>query len=76
MTTAVPHASTARGERGVTSVTSTLTGLSSRELECILSRLPISRRGRPWARSLRKRLVIVCTALGTNLTIRDLRDSS
>ena len=58
--------------RGVTSFASALTGLSSDELQCILSRLPISRRGRPWARSLRKRLVIVCTALRTNLTIREL----
>jgi hypothetical protein len=41
-------------------------------LECIQSRLPLSRRGRPWARSMRKRLVIACTALRTNLTIREL----
>jgi hypothetical protein len=43
-----------------TSLAPRLTGLSTRELECILS-LPISRRGGPWARSLRQRLVIVCT---------------
>ena len=39
----------------------------------MLQRLPRDhRRGRPWSCSLRRRVLITCTALRTNLTIREL----
>jgi len=47
-------------------------GLSRQQLQFILRQLRVTRRGRPWSRSLRRRIVIACTALRTNLTIREL----
>jgi hypothetical protein len=43
-------------------------------LDAIVHRLRATerRRGRPWSRSLRQRLRIVCVALRTNLTFREL----
>lgn len=50
------------------------TGLGVGRLEALVDRLVGSEpaRGRPWSRSLRRRTVIVCVALRTNLTIREL----
>jgi hypothetical protein len=50
------------------------TGMSERELGTIVDRLrPTERtRGRPWSRSLEDRLCVVCFALRTNLTFREL----
>ena len=51
----------------------TLTGLSPGRIEHLVSVLDeTSQRGRPWALSLRKRVLLVCTALRTNLTFREL----
>jgi hypothetical protein len=52
----------------------TSTGLGSGPLELIVNRLVASERtrGRPWSRSLQQRAIIVCVALRTNLTIREL----
>lgn len=50
-----------------------LTGVPSRTLADVLHRLRRPRgRGRPWALPLERRIVIACTALRTNLTIREL----
>lgn len=47
--------------------------LSRVGLDTLLRRLPRERRrGRPWSCSLRRRLLIVCAALRTNLTFREL----
>jgi len=50
------------------------TGLGVGPLEVIVDRLVASEpaRGRPWSCSLRRRTTIVCIALRTNLTIREL----
>lgn len=52
----------------------TLTGLSSSPLAAIVRRLrPVAVvRGRPWALPLERRVVIACTSLRTNLTVREL----
>src|SRR5205809_3706600 len=52
-----------------------LTGLTRAQLGTLIERLqaPHSKcRGRPWARSLRQRVVIACASLRTNLTMREL----
>jgi hypothetical protein len=51
-----------------------LTGLIHSHFETVLRRLQASEchRGRPWSRSLRQRLLVVCTSLRTNLTVREL----
>ena len=50
------------------------TGLDVDTLEVLVDRLVASEsaRGRPWSCSLRRRTIIVCVALRTNLTIREL----
>lgn len=55
-------------------VASTLTGLPPTGVAVLVRRLRSTqvRRGRPWARSLEQRVVIACTSLRTNLTIREL----
>lgn len=51
-------------------VLAALTALDQRRL---VRRLAVGRgRGRPWSRSLGQRILIACTALRTNLTIREL----
>ena len=53
-----------------------LAALSHHRLVAVLHRLPAERRrGRPWSRSLSTRVLIACTALRTNLTIRELAAS-
>lgn len=50
-------------------------GLPRTVLQGLLDRLgpcEARRRGRPWALSLERRLVVVCTSLRTNLTMREL----
>ena len=49
-------------------------GMHHRELDTLVKRLrPTERtRGRPWSRSLQRRLHVVCFALRTNLTFREL----
>lgn len=49
-------------------------GIHDRELDTIVDRLRPTEhvRGRPWSRSLRRRLCLVCFALRTNLTLREL----
>ena len=49
-----------------------LAALTSRELERILESLSEPRRGRPWSRPLWHRVLVVCAALRTNLTLREL----
>jgi hypothetical protein len=50
-----------------------LAALTRQELACVLRRLSVERRrGRPWSRSLRQRVLITCVALRTNLTLREL----
>lgn len=50
-----------------------LAALDPRTLRRLLQRLrPERRRGRPWSRSLRQRVLITCVALRTNLTMREL----
>jgi hypothetical protein len=50
-----------------------LAAMTDRQLERIVTRLPTApRRGRPWSRLLRQRVLIACAALRTNLTIREL----
>jgi AraC-like DNA-binding protein len=50
------------------------TGLTPSQLDAVTRRLERSesRRGRPWARPLRQRVLVGCTALRTNLTVREL----
>lgn len=53
-----------------------LAGLNGRHVRAIVRHLPAEpRRGRPWRRSLRQRVVIACAALRTNLTMRELAAS-
>ena len=53
-----------------------LAALSRERLATILHRLsPETRRGRPWSCSLRRRVLLACAALRTNLTIRELAAS-
>jgi hypothetical protein len=51
-----------------------LTGLTPIQLETVVDRLRLVRRarGRPWAAPLRKRVIVACTSLRTNLTLREL----
>jgi len=50
------------------------TRLTHSQLDAVIGRLQHSegRRGRPWSLSLRRRVLVVCTELRTNLTIREL----
>lgn len=51
----------------------TLAALTPERLAHVMHCLPRERRqGRPWSCSLRRRIVITCTALRTNLTMREL----
>ena len=50
----------------------TLAALTPEQLEHVVDRLAHRRRGRPWSRTLRQRVLIVCAALRTNLTFREL----
>jgi hypothetical protein len=51
-----------------------LAAVSDRRLASIVARMPAEpRRGRPWSRPLRQRVLIACAALRTNLTMRALR---
>jgi hypothetical protein len=53
-----------------------LAAITHRRLEAVLHRLPPEPcRGRPWSSSLRRRVLITCAALRTNLTIRELAAS-
>lgn len=53
-----------------------LAALSRRRFVALLHRLPPEpRRGHPWSRSRRHRVLIACAALRTNLTIRELAAS-
>jgi len=51
-----------------------LTGLATAALATVVRRLRPSRRrrGRPWALPLERRVVVACTSLPTNLTVREL----
>ena len=50
-----------------------LAAISRRQLAFVMRRLPCEgRRGRPWSRTLRHRVLIACVALRTNLPIREL----
>lgn len=52
-----------------------LTGLGPQQIEAIVDQLRPTRprsRGRPWAASLRRRVVVACASLRTNLTVREL----
>ena len=53
---------------------STLTALAPSPLADVIRRLrsSVPRRGRPWALPLEQRVVIACTSLRTNLTVREL----
>ena len=55
-------------------VACSLTGLTSPALDAIVRRLrpTRTRRGRPWALPLERRVLIACTSLRTNLTVREL----
>lgn len=57
-----------------TSLLASSVGIHDRELDIIVRCLQPTerRRGRPWSRSLRYRLHVVCFALRTNLTVREL----
>ena len=53
-----------------------LAALTRRRLTVLLHRLgPEPKRGHPWSRSRRQRVLIACVALRTNLTIRELAAS-
>jgi hypothetical protein len=53
-----------------------LAALSRDRLSTLLLRLPAEpRRGRPWSCSRRRRVLLTCVALRTNLTIRELAAS-
>lgn len=53
-----------------------LAAITHRHLAAVLHRLPAEPcRGRPWSRSLRRRVLIACAALRTNLTMRELAAS-
>ena len=57
-----------------TSFTSSLTGLPPRVVRAVIDALRSThrRRGRPWAAPLPRRVVVTCTSLRTNLTVREL----
>jgi hypothetical protein len=51
-----------------------LAAMTDRRLSSIVARLPPEpRRGRPWSRPLRQRVLVACAALRTNLTMREPR---
>jgi len=53
-----------------------LAALTPGRLAALLANLPVdSRRGRPWSCSRRRRVLIACVALRTNLTMRELAAS-
>src|SRR5215210_4025619 len=53
-----------------------LAAITHRRLQAVLRHLPVEpRRGRPWSSPLRRRVLIACAALRTNLTIRELAAS-
>jgi hypothetical protein len=56
------------------SFTSSLTGLPPGVVRAVIDALRSThrRRGRPWAASLPRRVVVACTSLRTNLTFREL----
>ena len=57
----------------ITATCSTWTGLSHSQLESVIRQVRSKRgRGRPWNRTLDDRVLIACTGLRTNLTIREL----
>jgi len=56
-------------------MTSAITGLTDRQLAAVIRGIQTSRRrGRPWALSLERRVVVACTSLRTNLTLRELAE--
>ena len=53
-----------------------LAAITRRRLAVVIQRLPLERRcGRPWSCSLAQGILITCTALRTNLTMRELAAS-
>ncbi len=54
--------------------TRAITSLTPGQIATVIRRLRMStpRRGRPWAHSLERRVVIACALLRTNLTVREL----
>lgn len=53
-----------------------LAAITQHQLAAVLGRLPTEpRRGRPWSMPRRRRVLIACAALRTNLTIRELAAS-
>ena len=66
-----------RTHRGRRSVGLSLTGLTQSQLDAVTNQVRSSAtclraRGRPWATSLRRSVLVVCASLRTNLTIREL----
>lgn len=49
-----------------------LAALTEAQLACVIESLVARRRGRPWSRPLRHRVLVACAALRTNLTFREL----
>jgi hypothetical protein len=50
-----------------------LAAMTDRRIASIVARLPAEpRRGRPWSRPLRQRVLIACAALRTDLTMREI----
>lgn len=50
-----------------------LTSLAPRHVDTVVGQLNADpQRGRPWSLSLRQRVLVVCTSLRTNLTVREL----
>jgi hypothetical protein len=53
-----------------------LAAITRRRLAAVIHRLPSEpQRGRPWSCSLAQRILLACTALRTNLTVRELAAS-
>jgi hypothetical protein len=53
-----------------------LAAITRRRLAAVIGQLPSEpQRGRPWSCSLAQRILIACTALRTNLTVRELAAS-
>jgi hypothetical protein len=57
-----------------TSDIATLTGLPTTTIDDVVQRLAphVGRRGRPWCIPLRRRVLVACASLRTNLTLREL----
>ena len=71
----VYRANAGYGQSGRLCVTPTLVlaAMTDRRLSSIVARLPPEpRRGRPWSCPLRQRVLVVCAALRTNLTLREV----